>query len=97
MNLMNHVTRAPRALDEIHERWVRRRNRDTGDPAYRDEWYDQQCGGCRNWIPVTGALGSDYGVCAGAKSQFDGTVRFEHDGCDAFEDAEGWVSPEDIA
>ncbi len=54
-------------------------------PAYRDEWYAQQCGGCRYWIALHGVLGSDYGACSNARSPRDGMVQFEHDGCDAFE------------
>ena len=36
-------------------------------------------------MPLAGALGDDWGACSGALSPFDGMVRFEHDGCDAFE------------
>ena len=66
-------------------------NRDAGESSYKDEWYWQQCGGCKHWRPVSGDLGADWGVCTGASSPFDSTVRFEHDGCAEFEDApEGW-------
>ncbi len=70
--------------DEVHERWLRLRNRSTGDPGYRDEWFDEQCGGCRFWIALSGEPGLDWGVCAHADSAFDGQVRFEHDGCERF-------------
>ncbi|MFD6329525.1 DUF3027 domain-containing protein [Streptomyces niveus] len=70
--------------DEVHERWLRLLNRSTGDPGYRDEWFDEQCGGCKFWIALSGELGLDWGVCAHAGSAFDGQVRFEHDGCEGF-------------
>ena len=70
--------------DEIHERWLRLLNRSTGDRGYRDEWFDEQCGGCRFWIALSGELGLDWGMCIRAGSPFDGQVRFEHDGCERF-------------
>jgi hypothetical protein len=59
---------APRPNDHAfaettHHRWSDRRLRKMEDPAYRDEWYAEQCGGCRFWIALTGVLGSDYGGC----------------------------------
>jgi hypothetical protein len=79
----------PRPNDEAfatvtHNRWRRRRLRNMDDPAYRDEWYAEQCGGCRFWIALTGVLGGDYGACANPASVRDGFVQFEHDGRDAF-------------
>jgi hypothetical protein len=67
-----------------HERWVRRLNRNMAAPTYRDEWYGEQCGGCRFWIALTGVLGDDYGACTNEASLRDGVVQFEHDGCEAF-------------
>ncbi|MEU0403451.1 DUF3027 domain-containing protein [Streptomyces sp. NPDC006197] len=55
-----------------------------GNPGYRDEWFDEQCGGCRFWIALSGELGLDWGACTRADSRFDGRVRFEHDGCERF-------------
>jgi DUF3027 family protein len=69
---------------ETHERWVTRVHRDMADAGYRDEWYAEQCGGCRFWLALMGVLGDDYGACSNPDSPFDGTVRFEHDGCEAF-------------
>ncbi|MFD7893494.1 DUF3027 domain-containing protein [Streptomyces sp. NPDC059743] len=69
---------------EVHERWLRLLNRSTGEPGYRDEWFDKQCGGCRFWIALSGELGLDWGACTRAGSPFDGWVRFEHDGCERF-------------
>ncbi|MFI9001089.1 DUF3027 domain-containing protein [Streptomyces sp. NPDC053541] len=69
---------------EVHARWLTMLHRSTADPGYRDEWYDEQCGGCRFWLALSGEPGLDWGACTHARSPFDGRVRFEHDGCDAF-------------
>ncbi|MFI7467828.1 DUF3027 domain-containing protein [Nonomuraea sp. NPDC049646] len=79
----------------IHERWLAGCHRRTEDPDYREEWYSEQCGACRFWFPLAGALGNDYGACANAASPFDGRVRFEHDGCDAFQESGTWSVPAD--
>ena len=79
----------------IHDRWMPRRNRKPESPEYRDEWYVQQCGMCRFWIPLSGELGSDYGACTNPRSPFDGRVQFEHDGCDEYEEAEEWGLPDE--
>lgn len=60
------------------------RHRRQGEASYEEEWWAEQCGACISWIPLSGELGDDYGACAGAASKFDGHVRFEHDGCEAF-------------
>ncbi|MFF9853395.1 DUF3027 domain-containing protein [Streptomyces litmocidini] len=70
--------------DEVHERWLRALNRPTGAPGHRDEWYDEQCGGCRFWVALSGDLGRDWGSCTRAGAAFEGQVRFEHDGCASF-------------
>jgi hypothetical protein len=77
----------------VHERWLTRLNRRTGDPGYLDEWYRQQCGSCRRWIPLSGQAGLDWGACTHEQSELDGHVRFEHDGCSHHEDAGGWQTP----
>ncbi len=79
---------------ETHRRWMAGRNRRQEDPEYKDEWRNEQCGHCRFWVPLSGALASDYGACTNATSPFDGRVRFEHDGCDKFEPAETWTQPD---
>lgn len=91
-----HASSSPDLLNEIHKRWVARRNRDTGRADYRDEWYDEQCGSCKFWFPLAGELGSDYGACANARSPFDQRVQFEHDGCDEFENAGEWITPSSV-
>jgi hypothetical protein len=68
-----------------HQRWVQLANRRQGDPDYLSAWYAEQCGACRFWGPLSGALGLDYGGCTNQASPYEGTVRFEHDGCDVFE------------
>ncbi|GHJ47114.1 hypothetical protein Cs7R123_44560 [Catellatospora sp. TT07R-123] len=94
--MAEHVGRSKKTLDGIHARWIARRHRNTDDLTYRDEWYDEQCGGCRFWFPLAGEMGSDYGACANGDSPFDGRVMFEHDGCAAFEEADEWVTPESM-
>lgn len=70
------------------------RNRRQEDPAYKDEWYGEQCGICIYFIPLSGALGCDYGACSNSASHFDARVMFEHDGCEQFSSAGDWHPPE---
>ncbi|MGW2476922.1 DUF3027 domain-containing protein [Streptomyces sp. NPDC001665] len=73
-----------RDRNDVHGRWLRLLNRSTGNSDYPDAWFDEQCGGCRFWIALSGELGLDWGVCTRADALFDGRVRFEHDGCERF-------------
>lgn len=57
------------------------RDRDTADPCA-----DCSCG-CRHFVPLTGDLGADWGVCANAASPRAGLLTFEHQGCPQFEPA----------
>ena len=92
----NNVTNDMQHASETHKRWLDQRNRKQEAVDYRDEWWAEQCGRCRFWVPVSGALGHDYGACTNRFSPFDGRVRFEHDGCESFEEAiEGWAQPDD--
>lgn len=75
-----------------HTRWMERRNRRAESPEYKDEWLSKQCLECRYYIPLIGAFTEDYGACSNSRSPFDGTVRFEHDGCEEFSRAS---SPDD--
>jgi hypothetical protein len=84
---------AYRISQRVHERWLARRARRTDDPGYLDEWYREQCGSCRRWIPLSAPAGLDWGACTHEKSDFDGQVRFEHDGCPCYEEAGGWRIP----
>lgn len=91
------ANRDPKHQRSTFERWNGRLNRRQGDPSYRDEWYAAQCGRCEFWVPLAGALwGLDHGGCTNAASPFDATVRFEHDGGDAFAPASEWGVPEDL-
>jgi hypothetical protein len=49
------------------------------------DFIENQCGGCRFYIPLEGGLGSDWGLCTALGTEFFGTPKFEHDGCTAFE------------
>jgi hypothetical protein len=73
----------------VHDRWLVGLNRGTED----SDWCHQQCGSCRHWIPLSGRAGLDWGACTHGQSDFDGQVRFEHDGCPHHEDAGGWRTP----
>lgn len=79
-----------------HDRWQQRVNRDLSSPTCPEEWYAQQCLCCRYYVPLVGALSEDWGVCSNPDSAFDGIVRFEHDGCDQFSEAdEQWTAVKD--
>lgn len=74
-----------------HYRWSEKLNRDVSKAEYKEDWANEQCGGCRFYVPLTGAFITDWGVCSNEKSPCDGTVRLEHDGCDFYaEAADGW-------
>lgn len=64
-----------------HDRWLVRRNREADPDMHR------QCHDCRWFMLLAGPAGLDWGVCANPRSRFDGTVRFEHDGCAQFVEA----------
>ena len=74
-----------------HERWrkhIHRSGEETFDP---DTSECLQCGGCALYVPLIGALGSDWGVCTNADSPFDRRAMFEHDSCDHFvRNTYGW-------
>jgi len=72
--------------DEIataQARWVGRLNRNMRDPDYREAWRAEQCFSCAFYLPLQDSrLVEDWGACANGDSPLDGTVRFEHDGCE---------------
>ena len=84
---------APRHREAAGGRWLAHRNRNIDDPKYREEWRREQCGSCQFWIPLAGSWGLDWGGCSNEASPFDGTVRFEHDGCDQYSEAAHWYGP----
>ena len=96
---MNEDAASPRAdrdaelITRITERWLDARNRKQELPGYRDEWWAQQCGGCRFWLALSGEVGLDFGVCANERSPFFMRVQFEHDGCDFYEPGGEWHEP----
>ena len=90
----------PLALSEshgeaCHQRWKphRIRTQEMVEDLEKipDHWTTNQCGKCRYYIPVMGALSSDYGVCSNPGSPCDRQAMFEHDGCDYFVEASSWV------
>lgn len=68
----------------IHARWLKHRNRITGEAGYLERWYWEQCADCLHWCPLSGPMGNDWGVCQNPDSSFDAMARFEHDGCAEF-------------
>jgi hypothetical protein len=84
-----HASEDQDHFDACHARWSRTLNRSTASPEYRDEWYESQCGACRYYVRLDGLFSADYGACTNAASAFDGSVLFEHDGCEQFEYS-GW-------
>lgn len=93
MNQSNLSTDRTHA-DTCHRRWLERRNRKQESERYREEWWAEQCGHCKYFIPLMGVLGADYGACTNPSAAFDGMVRFEHDGCVEFTATEEWVEPQ---
>lgn len=67
--------------EKVHPRWAKDL---LGPLSDEDRWRDNQCGGCRYYIPLEGRHGMDWGACSGEKSPYDRQVVFEHHGCDAF-------------
>ncbi|MEI6218931.1 MAG: DUF3027 domain-containing protein [bacterium] len=84
MKLQSKTEKSQIHFADCHRRWLTQRNRKQEAPSYKDEWYGQQCGACVFFIPLSGVFAEDYGACSNQTSKFDGMIRFEHDGCDAF-------------
>lgn len=68
-----------KALDDAHERFVKRLYLNADGKAH---FRQEQCCWCRKFVPLSGPLGSDWGVCINDQSPRDGLLTFEHDGCD---------------
>jgi len=85
------------ATQEWHRRWYRARAQEMRERGYVDAQgapWRGQCGGCRYFIPLTGTLIDDWGACSNPTSVFDGSVMFEHLGCDVFSQAlDDWGGP----
>jgi hypothetical protein len=56
LNLKNDKEHAT----ESHSRWMKRLNRNTASPDYKDEWYSEQCFACQYYITLDGRLGRDW-------------------------------------
>ncbi|WP_045312744.1 DUF3027 domain-containing protein [Lentzea aerocolonigenes] len=80
----------------MHERWIQKSDRDLNMIPWPKEWRRNQCGECRFWCPLAGQLGLDWGVCANPVSKWDGTARFEHDGCEHFVSSGEWATPDSV-
>ena len=68
-------------------RWCKLINRDIESPDYQDEWYSEQCVNCNYYIRLINFFRDDWGVCSNPESNFDGKVRFKHDGCDKYHES----------
>jgi hypothetical protein len=77
-------------LEETHKRWIKNIHWDRYGSNAREDWQGKQCLTCRYFIPLSGIFGDDYGVCSNVASPLDGTVRFEHDGCDEYSENEDY-------
>ena len=72
-----NLTDSKEHADVCHARWRERLNREVGSPQYLDDWIDDQCRGCRFFITLLGAMGSDYGACTNAASHSDALMYEE--------------------
>lgn len=82
--------------DSCHDRWLRQQDERVApmdeNGEITDEWYNDQCGQCIYYIPLVGALSSDWGLCSNSKSPCDRNAVFEHYGCDEYVGANCWVT-----
>ncbi|NJO07655.1 MAG: DUF3027 domain-containing protein [Chloroflexaceae bacterium] len=78
-------------FDTTHARWIQRGMYwDRDAPDAKDEWFGKQCMTCCYYVPLSGLFAGDWGACSNAHSPLDGTVRFEHDGCEAYNENEDY-------
>lgn len=80
--------RERRRLAGTHQRWIEKTTRSHAHP---DEHWRDQCLHCAFYKKLSGHLGTDWGVCANPASAWDGQLRFEHDGCSAYVEAENEI------
>ncbi len=72
----------PAQARRTHPRWA---------SDLSDDEREDQCGDCRFFIPLDGAFALDWGVCSNPSAARDGSLVFEHDGCDQHvRAATGW-------
>ncbi len=77
------IVPAPETIKAAEQRWIKRcyktRHLKTYDLGGKlVEACNYQCGGCLHFA----ATGSDFGICMNPESPLDGTVTFEHGGCE---------------
>ena len=87
--IKRHLAGSERHASSCHRRWLGRVNRAVDSADYQEAWFSEQCGGCAYYVRLAGALASDWGACTNQSSACDGTVRYEHDGCEHFIAAKG--------
>ena len=88
-----HLAGSKRHASQCHRRWLERHalHRDVDAAGAKAHWSAEQCGFCAFFVRLRGALASDWGACTHSASALDGTLRFEHDGCDQHVPAvDGW-------
>lgn len=59
-----------------------------GERSRDSDWGPDCSCGCRHFLPLEGALSTDWGACANPGSPRCGLLTFEHQGCDRFEPTE---------
>lgn len=79
---MKHKADDTQHFERCHERWIKLAGHDL------QQWREDQCQTCIYYIPLTGLFTSDWGACTNRHSPHDGTVKFEHGGCDQHERAD---------
>lgn len=71
----------PSLLDRVtHNRWKEK----LIGASYHFTKPGQQCFSCWYYVELNSPLGNDWGVCTSSFSDYDGMVRYEHDGCDEY-------------
>lgn len=56
-----------------------------GERSRENDWGPDCSCGCRFFVPLAGALASDWGVCRNPASPRAGLLTWEHQGCRLFE------------
>lgn len=80
-----------RRASETHARWIESLRSAHGrtTPPKIDGDEDSslyQCLNCRYYVPLSGLLGRDWGVCSNSRSTHDRETVFEHFGCVSYND-----------
>lgn len=75
-------------LHQCHARWLESRYSEQRPELAGAIYEGKQCLTCRYYIPASGLFGADWGACSHPNSFCDSTARFEHDGCEQYEQNE---------